>query len=256
MPSTREIALPVWRQMSGAGGENSLSTAQTGKRRAPRGFSFAAGFLLFLVAAGWPVCAAAQNVVLAPENTASGYVARLLINEVPFPGERSWVSVEESMAGQQAIIWVLRNRLKNIPAGYTQQQVAATRTDDVIDILTAGNGGQVDGFYRDARGRPVMAGRVTERVDYLVDLANRGTPGRFARLLNNAQVLADDFVGTTPTDPYIDLHEIDGVRVTGSAYGWMTDLQAFHPGGNFIRITDEWRGGMGGNRFFTLRILP
>ncbi len=228
--------------MTHSGGRNSPGVA---------GVAFAV-----LLALAWPGVAFAENVALAPEDTPNGYLARLLINEVPFPGERSWVSEEESADAQRAILWVLRNRLHNIPQGYTQQQVAAATTDDVIDLLTAGGKrGQVDGFYRDESGRPVMEDRVTDRVDYLVDLANRGTPGRFARMLNLSQALADDFISTTPADPFVDLREVNGVPVTGSAYGWMTDLQAFRPGGNFVRISDEWRGGVGGNRFFTLRQL-
>jgi hypothetical protein len=113
----------------------------------------------------------------------------------------------------------------------------------------------VDGFYRDASGRPVMTPRVTERVDYLVTVANRGTPGRFARLLFHAQHLADEFVGTSPHDHFAALARIGEISVTGGAYGWMTDREIFRPGGNFVRITDEWRGGLGGNRFFTLRRL-
>lgn len=242
--------------MSCQGSVISTDSTTAVTRRASRRLRGAAGFLALLAVLAGGTPASAQNVILAPEDTPNGYLARLLINEVPFPGERSWVSEEESADAQRAILWVLRNRLYNIPRGYTQQQVAAATTDDVIDLLTAGGSkGQVDGFYRGPRGRPAMTDRVTERVDYLLMVANRGTPGRFARMLNRSQELADDFINTTPADPFADLREVDGVRVTGSAYGWMTDLQAFHPGGNFVRIHDEWRGGVGGNRFFTLRAI-
>lgn len=197
-----------------------------------------------------------ENVRLAPADTASGYVARLLINEVPFPGERGWVSEEDSESAQVAIIWVLRNRLRHIPPGYTQRQVAAVTTNDVVDLLTAGGvHGQVEGFYSDAAGRPVMTDHVEERINHLWAIANRGAPGRFARLMNHAQRLADDFVQISPADRFAALREIDRVPVTGSAYGWMTDQDIYRPGGNFIRIGDQWRGGMGGNRFFTLRKL-
>jgi hypothetical protein len=194
---------------------------------------------------------------LAPANTTSGYVARVLINETPFPGERFWVSEQDTRNSQTAIIWVLRHRLRNIPAGYTQKQVAAVTTDDVIDIITAGGvRGQVDGFYRDNRGRPAMSDRIDERVDHLLSIANKGQPGRFSRLLEHAQKLADDFAGENPEDRFEDLKKVDNIAVTGSAYGWMTDLQVYNIGGNFVRISDQWHGGMGGNRFFTLRLLP
>jgi hypothetical protein len=200
--------------------------------------------------------ARAATVELAPVDTPAGYLARLLINETPFPGERFWTSEEDTCAAQSAIIWVLRHRLRDIPPGYTQRQVAAITSGNVIDLLTAGGEhGQVDGFYRDASGRPVMTPRVTQRVDYLLSVANKGTPGRFARLLLHAQQLADEFVGTTPRDHFAAIERIGEIPVTGGAYGWMTDREIFRPGGNFVRITDEWRGGLGGNRFFTLRRL-
>ena len=41
-----------------------------------------------------------------PDATA-GYLARLLINEVPFPGERSYESEANSQAAMLEILWVL-----------------------------------------------------------------------------------------------------------------------------------------------------
>jgi hypothetical protein len=198
----------------------------------------------------------AAGFELAPADTARGYVARLLINETPFPGEHFWTSEADTCAAQAAIVWVLRRRLRDIPPRNTQRQVAAVTTDNVIDLLTAGGEhGQVDGFFRDARGRPAMAPRVTERIDHLIEIANRGTPGRFVRLLQHAQRLADDVVGNSPADHFAHLREIDDIPVTGGAYGWMTDREMFRPGGNFVRVTDTWQGALGGNRFFALRRL-
>src|SRR5215471_17117773 len=75
-------------------------------------------------------------VQLEPPDTPSGYLARLLINEVPFPGERGYVSEEETKAAMLEILWVLDSRLRNIPPGYRQEQVAGVRSKDVIDIIT------------------------------------------------------------------------------------------------------------------------
>lgn len=62
-------------------------------------------------------------------------------------------------------------------AGYTQRQVAAVTTGDVIDLLTAGGvHGQVEGFYRDAAGRPTVSAQVAERIDHLTAIAERGVP--------------------------------------------------------------------------------
>ena len=91
----------------------------------------------------------------------------------------------------------------------------------------------------------------------MLGIANKGTPGAFARLLNYAQALSRAYFdsGLTNPDLFIDLTAINGRPVTGRAYSWMTDVGDFHPGGRFVRITDDFDGGLGGNRFFTLQRL-
>ena len=199
-------------------------------------------------------------VVLDPPDTKAGYLATLLINESPFPGERGYRSEADTQGAMIAILWVLQSRLSLIPRGYTQKEVAGVRTDDVIDVIT-GTGGrtQCEGFYRDASGRFVSAPRVIERVRYLVDLANSGgKPGRFAKLLNYAQGLARAYVqgGIAGADRYAGLKRVGSIAVTGRAYSWMTDVDEVHPGGNFVTIPDADDGVLGGNRFFTLRKEP
>ena len=199
----------------------------------------------------------ARGQVTVPQsNTVSGYVTTLLINETPFPGERGWQSEADTEAAMLAILWVLECRLNHIPLNYTQAEIAAQRCKDVIDVITAGGEkGQCDGFCRDSSGRPVTAPRVKERRDFLLTCANRGKPGRFARLLNYATALADHYVrgGIEEADRFAGLSTIGNTHVTGRAYGWMTDREYFHPGGNFVRIPDEADGSLGGNRFFTLK---
>src|SRR4051812_5963619 len=100
------------------------------------------------------------ELTLPPISSAEGYVCRLLINEVPFPGERSYTSEADTRLAMEGLLRVLDARLEHIPPGYTQQQIAAVRTNNIIDIITAGGAkGQFDGFYRDARGMPVMVPR-------------------------------------------------------------------------------------------------
>lgn len=196
------------------------------------------------------------QVQLAPSDTVRGYIALLLINETPFPGEKSWVSEEDTKATMLSILWVLHNRLTNIPAGYTQQQVASQRCADIIAVITAGGEkGQCDGFHLDGAGRFVAVDRVHERVQYLLKCANRGEPGRFARLLTYAQGLADAYErgSMAGADRYAKLHLVGGTPVTGHAYSWMTDRDCYSPGGSFVRIPDADHGASGGNRFFTLR---
>lgn len=198
---------------------------------------------------------AAPRVVLVPAAEPAGYIARLLINETPFPGERGYVSEEDSKATMRALLLVLDARSNRIPPGYTREEIAATHSSNVVDIITAGGlHGQMEGFYRDSKGRPAMAARVNARVANLVRIAGEGEPGRFARLLNYAQAAASDYLAGKPPEPdlFASLASIPPVKVTGHAYGWMSDQDYYHPGGDFVRIPDRHRGRLGGNRFFTL----
>jgi hypothetical protein len=201
---------------------------------------------------------AQATVTLESKDTVAGYIALLLINEAPFPGERGWISEADTKAGMLAILWVLHSRIHHVPPGYLQEHIAATRSDDIIDVITVGGErGQVDGFYRDRSGRFVAVSRVHERVEYLLRIANQGKPGRFARLLNYAQGLAGAYVEAGPdgADRFARLHLVGNVPVTGRAYSWMTDADFYAPGGNFVRIPNEHSGALAGNRFFTLRKL-
>jgi hypothetical protein len=217
--------------------------------------------LLALLVAGALVLprAAQAEVTLPAVGSIEGYVCRLLINEVPFPGERGYKSEADTMLAMDGLLRVLDARLKHIPPGYTQQQIAAVRTGNVIDIITAGGEkGQFDGFYRDASGAPAVVPRVTERIDNLVSIAGRGQPGKFARLLEHAAALARGYTSGALScrDPHKDIQAVNGVSATGCAYAWMTDEPQFNPGGNFLRIPDDQEGSLGGNRFYTLRKQP
>lgn len=189
--------------------------------------------------------------------TKAGYLARLLINETPFPGERGYVSVEDTESAMREVLFVLHSRIRAIPEGYKQEEIAAVRTGDILDIITARN--QCEGFSRDAAGNRTMAPRVGERVEYLLKIANSGNaPGRFARLVNYAQSLASAYFAAGPEGSclFSDLALVGGVPVTGRAYSWMTGQDVYHPGGNFVRIPEAQHGILGGNRFFTLRKDP
>ena len=204
--------------------------------------------------------AEAAFVELRPVDTVSGYVATLLVNETPFPGENGYVSEENTRAGMLAVLWVLHCRIYYIPDGYTQTQVAGLTSTNVIDVITGtATKRQCEGFYRDASGRFVCAPRVKERIDYLLNIANSGgKPGRFANLLNYAKGLAQAYVegGMDGADRFAGLKQVSAIVVTGRAYSWMTDRDYYKPGGNFVSIPDKDDGSLGGNRFFTLRKTP
>ncbi len=198
------------------------------------------------------------TVTLNDPRSREGYVTMLLINEVPFPGEGRYVSVADTKAGMLQILWVLHHRLQPPPRGYTQRQIAMVTTTDIIDVMTAGGvRGQVDGFYSGEDGAPTTTERVQERLAHLMRVANKGTPGKFADLIGYAKHLGEAYFSSGPDgeDLFAKLREIDGIDVTGCAYSWMTDEARFAPGGNYVRVPDANRGGLGGNRFFTLKVL-
>jgi len=196
---------------------------------------------------------------LPPASSAEGYIARLLINEVTFPGEWGYCSEEDTKAAMEQMLLVLDGRLRRVPPPYLQRHIAATSTDDIFDIITAGGvRGQFDGFYRDANGRPTAVPRVEKRINNLIQIANRGQPGRFFRLLTHASDLTTNYVqkDTTVDDRHAAVTTAQGAAATGGSFSWMTDKERFHPGGNFLRIEDHRQGSLGGNRFFTLRKEP
>ena len=201
-----------------------------------------------------PVCAASE-ALLFPVADPAGYLARLLINESAFPGERGYVSEENTQTAMRALLLVIDARIHQIPDGYTREEIADTASVDLLEVITAGGRrGQMDGFYRDRNGQPATVPRVTARIANLVRIAGEGEPGRFARLLAYAQKLAADYVaGVKPgPDLYAKITSIPPKAVTGRAYGWMTDQDYYHPGGDFVRIPSRMRGNLGGNRFYTL----
>ena len=177
--------------------------------------------------------------------------------ENPFPGERGYVSEEDSKAGMLAILWVLNARIRYIPTGYQQSHVANVTTKNILDVITAKN--QCEGFFRSADGKYSMVPRVEQRVKYLMNIANSGdSPGKFARLLNYAQGLARAYFksGVDGADRFAGLGTVYRVQVTGRAYAWMTGKDCYNPGGNFVSIPDADDGILGGNRFYTLRRDP
>ena len=224
-----------------------------------RAIGFALLFLLALAVTA-PVQVAAAFAQIEPADTTNGYVARLLINEVPFPGERGYVSENDTKSAMLQILWVVHSRIHLIPAGYRQKQIAGVRSEDVIDIIT-GTGGrrQCEGFYRNEKGEFVTEPRVEERLNALLRIADSGgRPGRFALLLNYAQGLATAYFigGIEEADRYAGIKLVDHIEVTGHAYSWMTDINNYRPGGNFVSIPQVEQGSLGGNRFFTLRKFP
>lgn len=212
---------------------------------------------LVVLGVGWAlVLSATASVDLPSASSAQGYVARLLINEAPFPGERGYVSEADTQAAMEAILLTLHARSVDLPKPYTRQQVADTKSTNILDVITAGGvRGQVDGFYRDAQGKLATEPRVNERVNYLMGIAGQGKPGRFARLLNHAITISNQYFAgqLRVVDRYGNLTYIGTTPVTGGSYAWMTNHPKFHPRGYFVKIPDGDQGALGGNRFFTLK---
>ncbi len=203
-----------------------------------------------------PAAPLRAGVELPPPEDPAGYIARLLINEVPFPGERGYVSEADTRAAMLAVLWVVESRLRHTPGGYSPDDLSAAGARDALDVITAGGEkGQCDGFYRDQSGRPVFSPRVGERVANLLKIAGQGEPGRFTRLLVYARDLAAAYVrgGIEEADRFAGLRRIGTVPVTGRGYAWMSDRDYYSPGGGFVRIPNAEGGVLGGNRFFTLK---
>lgn len=210
-------------------------------------------FLVLLVTTLLPLNA---KVTLNDPTSRAGFISLLLINEAPFPGEHSYLSISDTKNGMLQILWVLHNRIERIPRGYRQSHIATVTTTDIIDVITAGGQrGQVDGFYRNSIGVPTAVPRVHERVAYLTRIANTGPPGKFADLLNYAKYLGEAYANAGPDGPDIfrDLKWVQRYPATGSAYSWMTDAPHYNPGGNYLRIPQSDHGALAGNRFFTLK---
>jgi hypothetical protein len=213
--------------------------------------------LLAVLCGGASAGLAADFAAIEPANTDEGYLARLLINETPFPGEHGYQSTDDTKAAMLSILWVLHSRIDNVPPGYTQKQLANSSSDNIIDLITAPM--QCEGFSMGANGKPTMAPRVEERLNYLKKIANSGgKPGKFAGLLNFGQGLASAYLenGIPGADRFAGLETVNRITVTGRAYSWMTDQNIYNPGGNFVTIPDSDSGSLGGNRFFTLRKDP
>ena len=220
-------------------------------------FGIRPAWVLALLIGSAAGAAAEEYARLEPPPAAAGYLARLLINESPFPGERGFVSEEDTKATMLSILWVLHSRMNHVPPGYKQEEIAAIRSQNVIEVITAKN--QCEGFSRDAAGKPVAAPRVEARIQNLLRIANSGgKPGRFANLLNFGQGLASAYLagGIPGADRFAGLTVVSQVAVTGRAYSWMTGQDYYSPGGNFVKIPDAQQGLLGGNRFFTLRKDP
>ncbi|MBR6021860.1 MAG: hypothetical protein IK066_05515 [Kiritimatiellae bacterium] len=234
-----------------------MRTARLGKtgtwraRWKGRAGVIAAAWLAFAARAG--TASGGDFASLADAGTREGYLARLLINETPFPGERGWVSEADTKDAMLSVLWVLESRRAHVPEGYRQSEVGAVESTNLVDFITARK--QCQGFWADSAGVPAMDPRVEERIAYLLKIANSGkAPGRFAGLVNHAGELARRYYAGEAEDDdlFAGLETVGGVAVTGRAYSWMTGQDVYHPGGSFVKIPDALRGLLGGNRFFTL----
>lgn len=80
----------------------------------------------------------AANVKLPSYRSTEGYLCKLLLNEVAFPGEHGYISEQDTMRAMDNILLVLDARIHFIPSPYTRYQVAQTSSEKLLDIITAG----------------------------------------------------------------------------------------------------------------------
>ena len=131
------------------------------RRVAHAGLAFALAFTATLCLAEPSKQTAPHFAELDDPTSVSGYLARLLINETSFPGERAYVSETDSKGSMLAVLWVLHGRIQHIPPGYRQSQIAGVSSTNIIDVITGGGGKrQCEGFYRDAAGGKLFTSTV------------------------------------------------------------------------------------------------
>ena len=184
-------------------------------------------------------------VSLPSPQTEIGFIAHLLINEAPFPGERAYVSEADTMQTMDSILNVLVARLAYVPVPYRQTR------------CRGGHHRQYSRHHHRGRG-PRTGRRILPRLQWTPDggqpcdrahrqpheIANTGQPGRFARLLDHAVSVSSDYArrSTIPYDPYARLTVVDGIPVTGRAFSWMTDQSFYHPGRQFCPYSRRQSG--------------
>ena len=173
------------------------------------------------------------NVTLPDINTPEGVLARVLIAESLNPGYGRRYNEADTLKAMQMMKAVYKNRLKD-PGRYM-----APGAETLTDVIVAR--GQTAGFSKDADGNVVISPDVQRRIDEVVARANAGSPGAYARLVQNAINVAN---GTTPSlDPFANQGGVVGYRTAGSR----------PPGGDLVAIPASAGGVVGGQQFYRLR---
>jgi hypothetical protein len=162
---------------------------------------------------------APTNIGASLSSIEGDIVMSLLINEVPFKGDKQYVSLANSEAAMLAIAWELYNRLNTVPPGYTQHQIANVNVSGpgtiqaYTKIITAP--GQFQNFSTvDSKGNWVIASSVANKIQSIVALANLGSPGDIAAEVNYAITLANELESGSnlPPDPFASQGELSAEK--------------------------------------------
>jgi hypothetical protein len=167
------------------------------------------------------------KIVLPPENTEAGVLARMLIAENIMPSAKSFTTLEDSMTAMQWMRIVLENRL-NFSYPHTLQVPNGAKTF----MALIKSKGVVEGF----EAYPVIAKGKGENIRKALEYANKGTHPKFSFYRGYVQNAIDVATGRKKgTEP-----------CPKKLYGWMT-IGAGSPGKNFEVFKD-----FGGQTFYTL----
>ncbi|TRX73681.1 hypothetical protein [Pseudomonas mangiferae] len=167
-----------------------------------------------------------EPLVLPPENTDEGLLARLLLSEVVQPSAPGYPGAEETFLSMQLMRQVLENRMS-----FPKFSIFSNPSSrSMLAIITAGGGNEFDGFgaYPRLSSEKIGSFNVTLRN------ANDGSHMKFEAYRQHVKNILDVANGRVP-------------KIPGRNYGWRT-VGAGPAGGSYVPGPI-----VGGQQFNTLR---
>lgn len=167
-----------------------------------------------------------EPLVLPPENTDEGLLARLLLSEVVQPSSTRYPGPEEAFLSMQLMRQVIENRI-----AFPKYAIFSNPSSrSMLGVITAGNGSEFDGFGK----YPALSERKLIDFNKSVQYANDGSHSNFIGYRRHLTDLLSVAYGRAP-------------KLPGRNYGWRT-VGSAPAGGSFIPGPI-----VGGQQFNTLR---
>ncbi len=167
-----------------------------------------------------------EPLVLPPENTDEGLLARLLLSEVVQPSSDKYTGPDEAFLSMQLMRQVLENRISFPKIAMFSNPTSRS----MLAVVTANNGSEFEGFG----AYPVLVKDKVVNFNKTISYANDGSHKDFKAYRRHLQDILDVANGKAP-------------RVSGKYYGWRT--AGSNPAGGY------YVPGIivGGQQFNTLR---